>query len=142
MTVYLVTDGEYDDYHVVGICSTLEKAGLLKKATCSRNDIRIMAVDNIDPRVLQGYLCWSVLLDVNGKPQRTAYIYNYRDAEHLNDSRITRLVSKNRFNLTYENSFESIPTGNWVFYVWAKTEEEAIEEANKERILILEKGEW
>lgn len=63
--VHVVTDGEYSDYHIVGICSSLEKAKELKEISNSSNDIKQIELD-LMPKVPPGMQAYSVRMDRDG----------------------------------------------------------------------------
>lgn len=41
MKIYVVTDGQYSDYHICGMYSTPEKAELAKKLYAADNEITV-----------------------------------------------------------------------------------------------------
>jgi hypothetical protein len=53
--VYVVTDGDYSDYSIKGICSTPEKAKQIKKLFKAYNNIEIYTLDEYDPIVEESH---------------------------------------------------------------------------------------
>ena len=67
MHVYLVTDGDYSDYQVLGVFSTLERATRYKELYNAQNDIVILTLDPAHPPVVaEGMLPWSVVICKDG----------------------------------------------------------------------------
>lgn len=60
MKVYLVTDGDYSDYRVVGVYSSAQLAERAKELYNASNDIDVRTLDILDSRVPEGYLCYRV----------------------------------------------------------------------------------
>jgi hypothetical protein len=67
MLVYLVTDGDYSDYHVLGVFSTMDRAARYKELYNAENDIAVFALDPAHPPVIaEGMLPWSVVICKDG----------------------------------------------------------------------------
>ena len=67
MQVYLVTDGDYSDYRVLGVFSTMERAIRYKELYAVTNDIAVFALDPTHPPVaVEGMLPWSVVICKDG----------------------------------------------------------------------------
>lgn len=59
-TIYVVTEGQYSDYHIVGLYSTIEMATKCKEAV-NADDIEEFELDSGDFRLYDlGYKCWNV----------------------------------------------------------------------------------
>lgn len=57
--VYLVSSGSYDDYHVVGICSTYKKAKRMMDIYNVENHMEIITIDDM-PDIPAGYQFWRI----------------------------------------------------------------------------------
>ena len=122
--VYMVTDGSYSDYMVLGIYSTKAKAERAKVLFNADNDVDPIEMD-VTPRVPPGMLKWLVKMDRNGN---TKGVY--------------------RENCEYTASHASV----WKSYdsdeaymqarVWAKDEEHAVKIANEWRTRIVANNLW
>ena len=66
MKVYLVTDGEYSDYHLCGIYSTREKAEEAKQIYVADRDIEEIELDGL-PEHIEGLYCYLVSMNKSGK---------------------------------------------------------------------------
>jgi hypothetical protein len=63
--VYMVTDGEYSDYSVIGVYSTREKAEYAQTLYAAENGIDELELDHIPPHP-PGELRWGVRILDNG----------------------------------------------------------------------------
>ena len=117
-TVYLVTDGSYSDYRVLGVYSTEEKAKSAVELFHAQNDIEEFEIDAI-PEHPPGMLAWSVVMEANG------------------DTRLVRRESP------LEDRWAPYGDGRaCIFYLWAKDEEHALKIANERRTSLIALGEW
>lgn len=123
-TVYIVTDGEYSDYGIVGVFSTRELAD-----TCAKNLIKSkwsnakVETWNLDPHVdelRQGLAPWTVTMDRDGNSDAII------DAGSLDSKEDER----------HDWS------GKYTFYVWAEDEQHAVKIANERRAQIVAAGNW
>lgn len=122
-TIYLVTDGDYSDYHVLGVYSTKEKAEHAKRLFASDNGIWEYELDAI-PDSPQGMLAYHVSMLVSGDV-------------------------KDVWQETVEG-FESrwCVAPQWgadvtvVFHVWARDEQHAVKISNEWRAQIIALGLW
>lgn len=64
MKVYMVTSGEYSDYGVCGVFSSMEKAQEYMGRPEQFNDVKELEVDSVPPRVWKQM--WTVDLDYKG----------------------------------------------------------------------------
>ena len=122
--VYMVTDGWYSDYRVLGIYSTKAKAEKAKVLFNADNEIDTIDLDVV-PKTPRGMLKWVVEMDRNG---------------NVND------VS--RETCEYPSSSASVwkPFDSDVTYLraalWAKDEEHAVKVANEWRTRIVANNLW
>lgn len=120
--VYVVTDGHYSDYRVVGICSTLEKANRLRELYNCKNDIKEMALDDL-PDVPPGLYAFVVVMDQDGNVR-----YSRREGCDV-----------------MQNNWKWAPYcdgKNVAFYVWARDDRHAIKIANEQRIQLIANNQW
>lgn len=121
--VYVVADGAYSDYHVVGICSTLEIAKRLKEIHDASQDVEVWTLDCV-PDVPPGLLPWSLKMDEHGNSQDIK-----REPPPLDDG--------GRW-APYGDRLK-----RWVYFVmWARDAEHAVKIANEWRVALIASGEW
>lgn len=127
-TVYVVTDGEYSDYHICGIYSTKELAECSKELHRADN-IEQYKLDDFN-KCPEGMVPWSVRIGANGETQW--------DGES----------GVERESLTYFN-FDDLgawaPYGDGLavcFHMFARDEAHAIKIANERRAQLIASGEW
>jgi len=144
MIVYVLTKGEYSDYHIEGVFTDKSLADLYIN---SHLDIKTeeYETDVLDEKIKKGYLYFSVLMDANGNTEEVLKD-NPSYEDYYRDARQTRLHYKPGYNFVTSNKIpdyaEYLPTGKWRFYIWAKTKEGAVKIANERRTALLLKGEW
>ena len=114
--LYLVAAGEYSDYHLCGIYSTLDKAEYAKKLY-DANEIEEYTLDEI-PAHPKGMLLYSVAMKPDGNDSR---VYQ-RDASEAEDAYEWKSYGKSE-------RFE--------FQMWARDEEHAIKIANERRAQLI-----
>ena len=122
MKIFLVTDGEYSDYHVKGAFSTKEKA---EEAIIlySAGNIEEREIDEFPPHP-KGMLPYCVQMDIDG------------------NSLVKR---KNSQGFEFYEKDKWRPYGNNVdvcFYMWAKDEQHAVKIANERRTELIATNEW
>ena len=124
MMVYLVSDGCYSDYRVLGIYSTPEKADEAKAFFAADNDVQPCELDALpDTNVPPGFFVFGVDMNMNGDVART-----YRNSNDL-----MRGYDWAPSNISRETGV--------TFYVAAKDEAGAIKIANERRIMLKASGE-
>jgi hypothetical protein len=116
--VYLVTEGCYSDYRVLGIYSTRELAEEAKD---------LFQADDIDEMALD---------DMRGRPPgRLPYLVQmYKDG----DCRVSRAAG-----YEFLERWAPVYMGNWVeMKIWATDEKHAAKIANERRAALIASGEW
>jgi hypothetical protein len=131
-TVYVITSGEYSDYHIVAVCSNEEKADTLcdalnKNLDSSSNRVMVeeYEIDEVADRVQQGFLPWRVVMERDGSSRvfRTGV-----PTDNFHDLKIRH----NRPSNTY-----------WLEgLVWAKDSEHAVKIANEKRSALIASNQW
>jgi hypothetical protein len=117
MKIYLVTDGEYSDYRIVGAFSTMEKAERGKVLLASYNDVEEFELDGI-PGSPPGLLPFKAVMKRNG--------------DNANAWRETIDGFKPAHRFTQWDG------GMWFWtYTFARDKEHAIKIANEKRIMEL-----
>lgn len=120
MNIFLVTDGDYSDYHVEGVYSTRKNAELAQKLFASDN-IEEYEVDDFG-NAPAGMFWYEVEMDKEG---------NARDAKIHNAK------------CTIEDEWRPYGDNKVVtFYMWAKDEKHAVKIANERRIRLIESNAW
>lgn len=126
--VYLVSEGEYDGYGVVGVCSEQTKAEQLKLLYATDNDIKEIVLDEV-PDHPDGCLLWSVEMDSKGNSRRVRQ-----------ESISCRQDENGEIKFWLQSNDGK--RGHCCFFVWAKTGKDAIVAANEKRKELLENGTW
>ena len=134
-TVWLVTDGDYSDYRVMGVYSTRAKAGHAAKLYGVKPDrIEGFVLDAI-PDAPPGKFRWQVHMDRDG-----------------NTAKAETVTVQERLDIDFE---PGIGSGRWdcgvgrsgvgpciAFNVWAATKEAAIKIANEQRTALIAERGW
>lgn len=122
-TVYLVTDGEYSSYNVLGICDTKKQAEYAKRLFNSNNDIEEFELNGL-PDHPPGMCMFRVKMDESGN-NRYGYEFQTCQICPTNGAEGWR---------PYRQEI--------VFTVWAKDAKHAVKIANEKRIQLLASGKW
>jgi hypothetical protein len=133
MNVYIVTDGSYSDYHILGVYSTKEKAEDARYLYASENPIEDIELDLI-PIVPPGMKRWRVEIFKDGLVDEIKRIScNDDDAEAMFHRYWEYSTSKrmDRVNEVYLR-----------VNTWARDEDHAIKIANEKRMILLAAGKW
>jgi len=128
--IYLVTTGEYSDYHIIGAYSNNIMAQL-----CSaffNADIEEYELDaNID-KVLEKSKPWKVTMERNGNTSDCECLDGWIQEHHDFDNH-ARFSNDNKINGSYQEVD---------IYLYAKNEKQAIKSANEKRVQLIANGEW
>lgn len=131
-TVYLVTDGDYSDYHVLGVYSAKDKAEHAAKLyAVGDNRIEEYELDEM-PDAPPGMFRWQVDMDRGGNTIYTRHItviVGYNDSDWRPGPGTGR--RENRKDSEYIS-----------FFVWARDESHAVKVANERRTRLIADGEW
>ena len=120
MKIYVVTDGDYSDYMIHGVFSTLEKAEIFKKYS-KLDYIEVYELDDMQGIELNGYFKYDVYMDVDGNSE-----IELPDQRESIDRDIKPYGDGKRM----------------VFEVKAKNEKHAVKIANEKRVQLIANGEW
>ena len=121
--VFMVSRGDYSDYHVCCICSTMEKAEEAKK---------YYAADRID----------EYLLDAIPKHPDGMYWYRVKMDEGGNTSEVG-IRDGDDAEALHAVEYRYYGDGKHVcFYMFAKDEQHAVKIANERRAMLLAAGPW
>lgn len=123
--VYLVTDGYYSDYHVLGVYATMEKAEQAKLLYAADNDIEEHELDAV-PDSPPGLVPFVVTTTFSGDV-RTIY---RESADQFSP----------RWHVANWYGDSSDPCGR--FYMWARDEQHAVRIANEWRAQNAAPGLW
>lgn len=121
--IYLVTEGSYSDYRVLGVYSSVEKAEHAKLLYVADNDIEEYELDAV-PESPPGLLAYVVLMEISG------------DVKRLWQESVAGF--KSRWHP--EDLYGSDPVA-W-FRIWARDEQHAVKIANEWRAQIIALGLW
>ena len=122
-TIYLVTDGSYSDYRVLGVYSTKEKAEHAKRLFAADNEIEEYELD-ATPDSPPGMLAYQVSMLVSGDVKDT-----WQDTVEGFES---------RWYVTAQWGADVLV----VFNVWARDIEHAVKISNEWRAQIVALGLW
>ena len=122
-TIYLVTNGSYSDYHVLGVYSTKEKAEHAKRLFASDNGIWEYELDGI-PDSPPGMLAYHVSMLVSG------------DVKEVWQDTVEGFES--RWYVAPQWGADVIV----VFHVWARDTTHAVKISNEWRAQIVALGLW
>jgi hypothetical protein len=126
-TVWLVTNGEYSDFHVVGIFSSKENAELVVK-TCG-GDVEETPIDPFIEELNQGLFLFWVSMWRDGEAQS---VYQ----ESVDGEPVSPKVVEH-FGIRADGGGSRL-NGN----VWAKDKEHAVKIFNEKRAQMIASGEW
>lgn len=136
MKVYMVTSGQYSDYGVEGIFSTIEKAqeyincSLAGKEYSSQyfNDIQEIEVDNMYNFVVRdGYKSFFGEMDIDGNI--------------IDEIRSYQTANPNDVNM-YRHSYLIYPDNTLNFEIKTKSEQHAIQIINQKRIELISNNQF
>ena len=121
--VYLVTDGDYSDYRVLGAFSSREKAEHAKLLYAANNNIEEYELDAV-PESPPGLFAYVVLMEISGDVNRMwqESVVGFKSKWHPGDL------------------YGSAPVA-W-FRIWARDEQHAVKIANEWRAQIIAMGLW
>ena len=122
--VYMVTDGSYSDYRVLGIYSTKAKAEKAKVLFNADNDIDPIEIDVV-PEHPRGCLAWVVEMDRNGDADRV-------ERDNCDGHRVTCYIY-----IPLRGESTSMRAS-----LWAKDAEHAVKVANEWRTRIVANNLW
>lgn len=131
--VWLVTDGKYSDYHVVGVFSTKTNAERIKTLAAAANDIEELSLDPGIEELNAGLTLWLVRMERGGGvehcSQQTIDAYSFEEEARIwRRSTAPAYAGKNLPDLL-------------VHTVWAKSPEHAIKIVNEVRLQMIARGE-
>ena len=134
MTIYLVSDGEYSDYTVLGLYSTKEKAEEAR-ALYAANYIEEFELDAIPPHP-PGELRWTVRMKDSGDiPDAFQAFQMPAGADYV------PFESDRMFFITQLESRCPKTDGRFM-YLWARDKDHAIKIASEKRREMIVSGEW
>jgi len=118
--IYVITEGEYSDYHICGVFENKELAEEVAKATGGQ--VEEFMLNPLSSRPSKDYSLWSVYMEYNGDSHvdKTNIVY----AARVGDIHIDMLTLK--LHVT----------------CWAKDKQHAIKIANEKRVQLIANGEW
>lgn len=136
--VYVVTDGAYDDYSIVGIYDNRRKARALTVSLCPSGTIETYELNPTGMEVAGLHyfyirMCKDGIID----RMKELKVDDSYELANLKKNPILKLRHINRFEECICKG-DSVLTG----YVFAKNIEQAIKTMNDERKRLNEKGEW
>lgn len=123
MKIYIVSDGDYSDYHIIGIYSTREKAEYAKNLYLAKNKIRETTLDYL-PEHPNGCLPWFVRMDSEGNVKNSG-----REDPNI--------ISGCKWGAYYLKDKGGAKELEFFFKMWATDEEHAIKIASEYRRRLL-----
>lgn len=141
MKIFLITSGEYSDYHVAAAYSTLELAETaLRSGAFDEKNSRIEDFD-IDPptttydEIERGWRFWGVSMDSDGNVKDI-----HEESKHA--AHVTLEEKRSRWTVVrydkvpptcYSAKYDNLKTGDWYVHVFADSKERAIKSAAEKR---------
>lgn len=120
--IYVVTDGEYSDYHIIGVCSTPERASVV--ATLYGGTVEEYELDRNVDLMEHGYRMFKVRMRDNG------------DTLELNE--IDPAMETSGYLTKDRKDGELILS----YCVWAENPEHAAKIVNEKRAILIASGRW
>lgn len=127
--IYVITQGEYSDYSILGACSTKEEADLFVE----KYGGEIEEIKNVVPYIKSGWDFYQVDMREDGSVQRCEKErYPYWQSSHFWSP------------APYYSSLQGTPQNEWVFRTscWAKDSQHAIKIANERRVQTIAANAW
>ena len=118
--VYIVSDGYYSDYHIIGVFSSRDKAEEARTLYDTNNTVEIYDLDSM-PEHPVGHWPWEVSMNTEGNS--TAW----------------------RANIIWFKggwTFNAHPYPAVQFSIWARDKRHAVKIANEKRAMLIASGEW
>jgi len=131
-TVYILTEGDYSDYHIIGVYSTRElaqeaaDAGFVRVSVYSDYDIEEHNLDENSPPF--GMKCWRVRMLRNGDTLGDVERGDIGGHGSMSDY----IILTSRRKLTDEA----------YFFMWARDEKHAVKIANERRAQLIANNNW
>ena len=122
--VYLVTDGWYSDYRVLGVYSTKARADKARELFNAGNDVDPIEID-ATPERPRGMLKWVVMMDRNGNTEDVK-----RESCEVDRTQV-------RVYLPWKAEVVLMSA-----HIWAKDEAHAVKIANEWRTRIIANNLW
>lgn len=133
--VYIVSEGSYSAYCVVGIFTSRELAEKMKSVMREANDIEEFPIDELNPKIAQGYKLYYVeCMDRDGNCGQI-YLGDGYDYNEVLYNMNNKNYGRGHHNRENEEQY-------WNFTIWAKDETHAVKIANEYRIQLIETGLW
>jgi hypothetical protein len=133
MKVYLISDGEYSDYKVRCICSTLEKAEYAKKFYAAY--IGEYELDEL-PEHPQGMFLHEVVMDEGGNALSSNRISG-DNCLVVDQYGVVKCEWEPWPRCKLQSSHRGV-----LFYMWAVDEKHAIKIANERRVMLIASCQW
>lgn len=135
-TVWAIEEGEYSDYHVVGVFSSRENAEIVQAK--AGGEIVEWPLNPAVDAIRQGLRQWQVVMLRNGTVEKAWQLESfssYRLNEPEGQDAIWRRTQAPAFK------GKGIPDAINVT-VWGKSEQQAVKRANEIRTQLIAMGEW
>jgi hypothetical protein len=129
--IYIITEGSYSDYHIVGVAEDRESAELLMEKWCA-DDIEEFNINTVDDaKSIQNKSVFEVTMWKNGKSSVRIPKYNHQIDVHTSPDFYF-------FGGMLSGGIDVIMS----LYCWADNEEHAVKIANEYRTMMIASGEW
>lgn len=121
--IFVVTEGNYSDYHICGVFDTKEKAE--KYVLCFGGDVEEYEINPHDEQLTNGYKSYRVYMDITGSTKE--YGVDCGDGS----------ANKNHFATNYHDNKIRL-----VSSMWAKNKKHVIKIANERRVEYIANNMW
>ena len=139
--VYIVSDGKYSDYEVLGVYSTRDNAQDAKKLFGAENDIADYALDDM-PRRSPGKYLYEVIMNRVGDSTTNTTCPEGYEGKLLVEFSDRKWEFNREFPPIVRDDGSFTKTPDVVFTIWASDDTHAIKIANEMRVQLLASGKW
>ena len=131
-SIWVVENGEYSDYHVVGVFSTKENAERVNALTGGRGRVSEWALDPAIAELNKGYHFYSVAMSKDGtvrNVEREDEVATY----HIQDARVMQ---------PWVDMHDHSKGTYIIDHAWARDDAHAVKIVNERRAQMIANGEW
>jgi hypothetical protein len=134
--IYLLSDGDYSDYHIKAIFSTPEKRAAYK-AIFGGSDEDMELDPEVPQEAAQGLTYYEVCLWKNGDRYGDVKNFNAYSLDEYYRSTKEQVITPQKFYRKDAWEGRALPDTLYWFYMWAENPVHAVKIANERRLLKL-----
>ena len=132
-SVWLIDDGDYSDYHVVGIFSTKENAEFISDKV--GGSVSEYIVDSYVEQIRNGYLRFQIVMRKNGDTETVNVGLSQYD---IGNGNVFQIWERTKAPAYADKNLPDVLTAR----LWAKSQKHAIKICNEHRAQMIANGEW